>query len=319
MKILITGVAGFIGFHVAKELFKNKKFQVHGIYNFDKYYSVKLKKKRKKLLKKNKKFIFNKIDITSKKINSFFKKKQFDIVIHLAAQAGVRYSLINPEKYLNTNILGFSNLFESINSTKIKKVIYASSSSVYGDTKNFPTNEKNITKPKNIYGYSKIINEHMADYYSKKMNIPFIGLRFFTVYGTWGRPDMFILKVLSYHNKRKKFNLNNEGNHLRDFTSINDVVKILMRIINKKTKKNDIYNICSNRPFLIKNVLINLEKKIGKINFKSINKNSADVLNTHGNNSKILKKYNLLKFSNFNKELNKIIEWYQTIKNKNYF
>lgn len=319
MKILITGVAGFIGFHIAKELFKNKKFQVHGIDNFDKYYSVKLKKKRIQLLKKNKKFIFNKIDITSKNINSFFKKKQFDIVIHLAAQAGVRYSLINPEKYLNTNILGFSNLFESINSTKIKKVIYASSSSVYGDTKNFPTNEKNITKPKNIYGYSKIINEHMADYYSKKMNIPFIGLRFFTVYGTWGRPDMFILKVLSYHNKRKKFNLNNEGNHLRDFTSINDVVKILMRIINKKTKKNDIYNICSNRPFLIKNVLINLEKKIGKINFKSINKNSADVLNTHGNNSKILKKYNLLKFSNFNKELNKIIEWYQTIKNKNYF
>ena len=113
--------------------------------------------------------------------------------------------------------------------------------------------------------------------------------------------------------------MNNEGNHLRDLTSINDVVKILMRIINKKTKKNDIYNICSNRPFLIKNVLINLEKKIGKINFKSINKNSADVLNTHGNNSKILKKYNLLKFSNFNKELNKIIEWYQTIKNKNYF
>ena len=319
MKILITGVAGFIGFHIAKELFKNKKFQVHGIDNFDKYYSVKLKKKRIQLLKKNKKFIFNKIDITSKKINSFFKKNQFDIVIHLAAQAGVRYSLINPEKYLNTNILGFSNLFESINPTKIKKVIYASSSSVYGDTKNFPTNEKNITKPKNIYGYSKIINEHMADYYSKKMNIPFIGLRFFTVYGTWGRPDMFILKVLSYHNKRKKFNLNNEGNHLRDFTSINDVVKILMRIINKKTKKNDIYNICSNRPFLIKNVLINLEKKIGKINFKSINKNSADVLNTHGNNSKILKKYNLLKFSNFNKELNKIIEWYQTIKNKNYF
>ena len=237
MKILITGVAVFIGFHVAKELFKNKKFKVHGIDNFDKYYSVKLKKKRIQLLKKNKKFIFNKIDITSKKINSFFKKKQFDIVIHLAAQAGVRYSLINPEKYLNTNILGFSNLFESINSTKIKKVIYASSSSVYGDTKNFPTNEKNITKPKNIYGYSKIINEHMADYYSKKMNIPFIGLRFFTVYGTWGRPDMFILKVLSYHNKRKKFNLNNEGNHLRDFTSINDVVKILMRIINKKTKK----------------------------------------------------------------------------------
>ena len=230
MKILITGVAGFIGFHVARDLLKNEKFEVYGVDNYDKYYSVKLKKKRIQLLKKNKKFLFNKIDITRDNINFYFAKKKFDVVIHLAAQAGVRYSLINPEKYFNTNVLGFSNLFENINTKKIKKVIYASSSSVYGDTKNFPTSEKNIIKPKNIYGYTKIINEHMANYYSKKINIPFIGLRLFTVYGTWGRPDMFILKVLDCHYKKKKFNLNNYGNHLRDYTSIKDVLKILMRI-----------------------------------------------------------------------------------------
>ena len=119
---------------------------------------------------KNKKFIFNKIDITSKKINSFFKKKQFDIVIHLAEQAGVRYSLINPEKYLNTNILGFSNLFESINSTKIESDLCIFKFCIWR-YKKLSYKRKNITKPKNIYGYSKIINEHMADYYSKKMNI----------------------------------------------------------------------------------------------------------------------------------------------------
>ena len=319
MKILITGVAGFIGFHVARDLLKNEKFEVYGVDNYDKYYSVKPKKKRIQLLKKNKKFLFNKIDITRDNINFYFAKKKFDVVIHLAAQAGVRYSLINPEKYFNTNVLGFSNLFENINTKKIKKVIYASSSSVYGDTKNFPTSEKNIIKPKNIYGYTKIINEHMANYYSKKINIPFIGLRLFTVYGTWGRPDMFILKVLDCHYKKKKFNLNNDGNHLRDFTSIKDVLKILMRIINTKTKNNNIYNVCSNRPFLIRKVLSQIEKKIGKINFRNIKKNSADVLNTHGDNRKILKKYKITKFSNFYEELNQIIDWYQTVKNKDYF
>ena len=227
--------------------------------------------------------------------------------------------MVNPEKYLNTNILGFANLFENIEDKNLKKVIYASSSSVYGDTKISPTNEKCLTNPKNIYGYSKVINENMSNYYSKRLKVPFIGLRFFTVYGVWGRPDMFILKVLKTHFKKKYFYLNNQGNHLRDFTSINDVVKILTQILNKKTKKNNIYNICSNRPLLINNVLAQIEKKVGKIKIRNVNRNSADVLNTHGDNKKVLKEVNSFELSNFTLELDKIIDWFQSIKNKNYF
>ena len=319
MKILITGAAGFIGFHLSRNLLKFKKNKIYGIDNFDEYYSIKLKKKRIELLKKEKNFHFQKIDITSTKLSNYLKNKNFDIIIHLAAQAGVRYSMVNPEKYLNTNILGFANLFENIEDKNLKKVIYASSSSVYGDTKKFPTNEKCIKNPKNIYGYSKVINEKMSNYYSKRLKVPFIGLRFFTVYGVWGRPDMFILKVLKTHSKKKYFHLNNKGNHLRDFTSINDVVKILTQILNKKTKKNNIYNICSNRPLLINNVLAQIEKKVGKIKIKNVNRNSADVLNTHGDNKKILKEANSFKLSNFTEELDKIIDWFQGIKNKNYF
>jgi len=319
MKILITGAAGFIGFHLSQNLLKFKKNKIFGIDNFDKYYSIKLKKKRIELLKKEKNFHFQKIEITSIKLSNYLKNKNFDIIIHLAAQAGVRYSLVNPEKYLNTNILGFANLFENIEDKNLKKVIYASSSSVYGDTKTSPTNEKCMTNPKNIYGYSKVINENMSNYYSKRLKVPFIGLRFFTVYGVWGRPDMFILKVLKTHFKKKYFYLNNQGNHLRDFTSINDVVKIVTQILNKKTKKNNIYNICSNRPLLINNVLAQIEKKIGKIKIRNVNRNSADVLNTHGDNKKVLKEVNSFELSNFAVELDKIIDWFQGIKNKNYF
>ena len=319
MKILITGVAGFIGFHLAQNLIKLREVKVFGIDNFDQYYSVKLKKKRIEILKKEKNFFFEKIDITTPKLSKYLKNKNFDVIVHLAAQAGVRYSMINPEKYINTNIIGFANLFENVNNKNLRKVIYASSSSVYGDTKNFPTKEKNITSPNNIYGYSKVINEQMSKYYSKKIKAPFIGLRFFTVYGVWGRPDMFILKILNNHFKKKLFYLNNNGNHLRDFTSINDVVKILIKIIFKKAKKNNIYNICSNKPFLIRDVLSKIEKKIGKIKIKNINRNSADVLNTHGNNRKVLKEYNSFEFSKFSTELEKIINWFQEIKSKNYF
>ena len=154
----------------------------------------------------------------------------------MAAQAGVRYSLINPKKYIHSNIKGFGNLFESINTKSLKKVIYASSSSVYGDTKSFPTKETQDTKPKNIYGYSKVLNEQLSEYYFNLYKIPFIGLRFFTIYGDWGRPDMFILKTLAGHDK-KIFYLNNNGNHLRDFTSIKDVIKILEKIIKKNLQE----------------------------------------------------------------------------------
>jgi len=204
-KIFITGVAGFIGFSLANNFLK-KKYKVIGIDNFDDYYSVKLKKERLKILKKNKNFFFNNIDISNfKKLNNVIKKNKIEILIHLAAQAGVRYSLINPNKYIDTNILGFMNLIKSVENKNVKKFIYASSSSVYGDSTKFPLCENDELNPKNIYGLSKKINEEIAEYYSKIYNIKFVGLRFFTIYGEWGRPDMFLLKMFKASKQKKIF------------------------------------------------------------------------------------------------------------------
>ena len=318
MKILVTGAAGFIGFHICNYFLK-RKIKVMGIDNLDDYYSISLKKKRLSILKKNKKFKFIKIDISSNKLKNILKKYHFEIIIHLAAQAGVRYSLINPKKYIHSNIKGFGNLFESINTKSLKKVIYASSSSVYGDTKSFPTKETQSTKPKNIYGYSKVLNEQLSEYYFNLYKIPFIGLRFFSFYFDWGRPDMFILKTLAGHDKKKIFYLNNNGNHLRDFTSIKDVIKILEKIIKKKFTGNKIYNICSNNPQLIKKVFTSIQNEIGPIKYKIINKNKADVLNTHGDNSKIKRDFKLNNFQKFKVELVKTINWYKSVKKYNFF
>ena len=196
MKILITGSAGFIGFNLAEALLK-KKHLVYGIDNFDNYYSKKFKIQRNRILKKYKNFNFKKIDSTKKKeLKKYLIKKSFDIVFHFAAQAGVRYSLINPDKYKKVNIQGFKKLLENLKNKDIKKFYYASSSSVYGDHKKFPLKENLILKPKNIYAISKVKNEELANKYPNKKTF-ICGLRFFTVYGEWGRPDMFIFKLIN--------------------------------------------------------------------------------------------------------------------------
>lgn len=312
MKILITGIGGFIGFSFANYLLsKKKKIKIYGMDNFDEYYDVNLKKKRISSLKKNKNFYFKFIDIRDKKkINYFFLKNKFDIVIHLAAQAGVRYSLVNPRKYIDVNIYGFLNIMNCVKRFKISKFIYASSSSVYGEVKNFPLNENNDLYPKNIYGYSKLINEKIAEFYSTIYKINSIGLRFFTVFGPWGRPDMFIIKLLLANKNKKIFELNNAGNHYRDFTSINDVNLILEKLCIKKIKKSYIFNVCSNRPIFIKTLVKIIEKFKGKLKIKIIPKNKADVYKTHGDNKKIMKFLKIRKLSNFKEELNKTLKWF---------
>ena len=220
MRILITGAAGFIGFSLSNYLLKNNH-KVFGIDNFDKYYSLSLKKKRLKILNKSNNFIFNQIDINNKKkLKYFFRGKRIDIIINLAAQAGVRHSFEKPIKYINVNILGFLNLIEAAKDNKIKKFIYASSSSVYGENNNFPLKENENLNPKNIYAVSKKLNEETAEMYHKINGINFIGLRFFTIYGEWGRPDMLLFKILSSAFKKTVLNLNNDGKHYRDFTYI---------------------------------------------------------------------------------------------------
>ena len=176
MNILITGVAGFIGFHTAYKFLK-KRISVFGIDNLNDYYDTKLKKDRLKILKENKKFFFKKIDLCDqKKLESFFSKSKPSIVVHLAAQAGVRYSYENPKSYTDSNIIGFINLIEMVKKNKIKKVIFASSSSVYGDEKPFPKSEKSETNPINLYSLSKLSNEHFARSMSKSMSTKFVGL-----------------------------------------------------------------------------------------------------------------------------------------------
>ena len=314
MKILITGIAGFIGFNLAKKLLK--KNSIVGIDNFDNYYSVQLKKERIRILKKNNNFKFFKIDINNqKKIKQFLKNKKFEFVIHLAAQVGVRYCETNPSKYIETNINGYYNILNNLNYKILKKIIYASSSSVYGDKKNFPIKESESLNPKNIYGLSKKFNEQISELYSKEVDL--IGLRFFTVYGEWGRPDMFFLKILKSISKNKKFYLHNNGNHYRDFTYIKDVVNIIERLIFMKSRNNhEIFNICSQKPILIKSLVKKIEKKIDKLKLEKQPLNNLEMIKTHGNNSKVKKSIKYKKFSSIDFGLDKTIKWFQKYEKK---
>ena len=318
-KILITGVAGFIGFSLAKKIIQSKKYDVIGIDNLNSYYIKKLKLKRLSLLKKQK-LKFYKIDLTEKnKLKNLFKKYNFDIVFNFAAQAGVRYSFENPKSYTNSNIIGFINLIEVAKNFKIDKFIFASSSSIYGDQKPFPKTENSDVNPINLYSLSKLSNEQFAKSISNKMNTNVIGLRFFTIYGPWGRPDMMILKYLISAHKKIRFPLYNNGDHFRDFTYIDDAIDICISLLRKKVKKKfEIFNICSSRPVLITKVLKEINKYSKKPLIINKPRNKADVYKTYGDNKKIInflrKK---IKFTSFDLGVKNTCEWF--LRNKKIF
>jgi len=316
MQILITGAAGFIGFNLSKYLLENTKLKVLGVDNLNNYYSRTLKLDRIKDLKKFKNFTFKKIDITNKKkLNYSLYKKKISLIINLAAQAGVRYSLLKPTEFVENNILGFYNILNFAKKHNIKKILYASSSSVYGDSNSFPLNEKQNIKPKNIYALSKKINEEMANVFSSQFKISLIGLRFFTVYGEWGRPDMFIIKLLNSISKKKKFYLNKSGNHDRDFTYINDVSNICFKLIKYKPKKfNTIFNVCSGKKVNIKFLAKKLKKRYQGAKIVNIKANKADVKITMGDNSFLKKEIKYKKFNQINLGLEKLIDWYNKYK-----
>ena len=312
MNILITGVAGFIGFSVAKH-FLDKNYYVYGVDNLDNYYSILLKKKRLKILKNFKKFKFKKIDLKeNSKLKKIFDKNKFEIVLHFAAQAGVRYSKKNPQKYINSNIYSYINLIEILKDKNVKKFIYASSSSVYGDSKKFPCKESQKLRPINIYSQSKLFNEKISSHYSRKYNIKIIGLRFFTIFGEWGRPDMLIMKIFKSIKTNKTLMLNNYGNHYRDFTYIKDVVKIIDYLAFSKIGNNEIFNICSSKPLNILK-LCKIFKSAG-LKIKKIKKHPADVYKTHGDNSKLIKIFKNLKFIDQFKAINDTFNWYNKYK-----
>tara|TARA_B100001540_G_scaffold284486_1_gene276852 strand:+ start:31981 stop:32943 length:963 start_codon:yes stop_codon:yes gene_type:complete len=311
MKILITGVAGFIGFSLALKLLKKNKI-VYGIDNLDNYYSVKLKKKRLEVLSKYSNFFFQKIDITNIKVlKKYLSRSKFEYLYHFAAQPGVRYSLVNPKKYYNVNEKGFYNILKNIKHRSIKKIIYASSSSVYGDQNKFPIKENSILKAKNPYGITKINNENTAKVYSNLFKKPFICLRFFTVYGEWGRPDMFIIKLLDCISKNKNFYLNKSGNHYRDFTNIKDVANICHKLLNYKCKKSHtIFNVCAGKKVNIKYLADKINNRFKNAKIVNVKANKADVNITLGDNKKITKALKYKKFTNINNGLNLLIKWY---------
>ena len=248
-KVLITGAAGFIGFHTAKRLIK-EGHEVIGIDNFNDYYDVNLKKSRIENIENSnndldKKWIFFKCDLLEKiKLSEIFVKYKPEYVINLAAQAGVRYSLDNANEYINSNILGFTNLIECCRHSDIKHLIYASSSSVYGGNINFPFKEdQGVNHPVSLYAATKRSNELMAHTYSHLYHLPTTGLRFFTVYGPWGRPDMayyiFTSKILN----REPIKIFNHGKMLRDFTYIDDVTSVISKIMIKIPESNSKFNL----------------------------------------------------------------------------
>lgn len=328
MRILVTGAAGFIGYHVSKKL--SKKNLVFGVDNLNNYYDIKLKLDRLKDLKNNKKFNFLKIDIKNyKKIFKYIKNNKIDTIVHLAAQAGVRHSLQKPRTYIDSNIVGFFNILECCRHIKIKNLIFASSSSVYGLNKNFPLKENDSANhPIQLYAATKKSNEVMAHAYSYLFKIPSTCLRFFTVYGPWGRPDMALYNFTKNILNNKKINIFNYGNHARDFTYIDDVVKIIYRLVKKPSSKDKyfdsklpnpsssiapfkILNLSSGKKIGIMSFLKEIEKNLKiKARVKFLKKQKGDVEETFSSTKKMNNYVKLKKRVGYRNGIKNFINWY---------
>lgn len=271
MKILVTGAAGFIGSFLCESLLKRGDTVV-GLDNLNDYYDVNLKYARLDGLKKYDSFRFVKADIAHKEaVDEIFAKEKFDIVVNLAAQAGVRYSITNPEAYINSNIIGFFNILEACRHNPVKHLVYASSSSVYGTNKKVPYSVSDkVDNPVSLYAATKKSNELMAHAYSKLYGIPCTGLRFFTVYGPLGRPDMAYFKFTDKLVRGEKIQIFNNGDMKRDFTYIDDIVTGIVNVMGKIPEETDdgakykVYNIGNNSPEDLLNFVNILEKCLMK-------------------------------------------------------
>ena len=329
MKIFITGTAGFIGFSLAKFLLENNH-TIHGYDGITNYYDTKLKNSRNKILKKYTKFSFTKGMLENKNLlNKTIVKFKPEIIIHLAAQAGVRYSIDKPRTYLSSNIMGTYNIVELAHKVKIKHLMIASSSSVYGANKKAPYAENDSVKLQmSIYASTKLATESIAHAYSNVWGMPTTVLRFFTVYGPWGRPDMALFKFTKLIIEGKKIDIYNKGNLYRDFTYIDDIVNGVSSLIKKipKYKKNPSLNkidsLSSVAPFRIIN--IGNSKKIKLLDFIKAIENTlgkkairnympmqkGDVFMTLANTNLLKKITGVTPKTNYKEGVRKFIEWY---------
>ena len=333
--IIVTGAAGFIGSALVKKLLLNN-FNVIGIDNLNDYYDPALKRSRIDEIKKlsissEGDWQFYKISIEDEKeIEDIFSKFNPSIVYNLAAQAGVRYSLQNPKSYLYSNLIGFANILECCRKFKVNNFIYASSSSVYGGNKKVPFSEEdNVDHPVSFYAATKKCNEILAHSYSHLYNIPSIGLRFFTVYGPWGRPDMAPMIFTNAIIKKIPINVYNFGNLFRDFTYIDDVVEALLKFIDKPALCSDnfdfknpnaadsfaphkIFNIGNSKPIPIMNFISELEKTLefkAKINFEPMQ--LGDVEKTFADTSKLYDWIGYEPSTSLNVGIKRFVNWYK--------
>ncbi len=327
MKILVTGAAGFIGFHVCKRFIK-AGIEVVGIDNLNSYYDINLKKNRIKELDNLSKqllisFKFYKGDIVqSKDLEKLFndankEKSKITEVIHLAAQAGVRYSLENPSAYIQSNLVGFFNIIEQSKKNCINNFYYASSSSVYGGNDKTPFEESdNVNQPISLYAATKKSNELIAHTYSHLFNLPTIGLRFFTVYGPWGRPDMALFKFTESIINNKPIRVFNYGNMLRDFTYIDDVIESIFLLMqnsdnNSNSKLYKIFNIGNSNPTKLYDYIEAIENNLGKKADMILEEmQPGDVKETYANTELLQKFISFKPNTSIDKGIKEFIRWY---------
>ncbi|WP_142786037.1 NAD-dependent epimerase [Changchengzhania lutea] len=336
-KILVTGAAGFIGFHLCDILIK-RGHKVIGVDNINDYYDINLKYSRLNLLGVNRKeasvynelcqskqyqnFAFVKMNIEDREnLPELFKKENFDIVCNLAAQAGVRYSLENPETYIDSNIVGYLNILECCRNFNIKHLVYASSSSVYGLNKKVPFSTKdNVDHPISIYAATKKSNELMAHTYSHLFKIPTTGLRFFTVYGPWGRPDMAMFLFTDAIINKKPIKVFNHGDMERDFTYIDDIVEGILRIIEKpivERKENKdyykLYNIGNNNSVKLLDFIKEIENSL-EVNAKKemLPMQPGDVERTWANVDDLIRDYDYSPNTPVRDGVRNFVDWYKS-------
>ena len=330
MKIIVTGSVGFIGFSLCVKLLERGE-SIIGIDNHNDYYDPKIKESRLQKLTKYSNYKHYRLDITDQtSLEKMFKEHKPSRVANLAAQAGVRYSMENPLAYINSNIVGFANILENCRHYGVKHLVYASSSSVYGANTKMPFSEHDsVNHPLSVYAASKISNELMAHAYSNLYKIPTTGLRFFTVYGPWGRPDMALFKFTKNILEDKIINVFNDGNHTRDFTYIDDIVEGVINTLDSPAKSNNdwnsnkpdpsssnvpwrIYNIGNNNPIKLMDYIDALEKTLGKkakINFLPLQ--PGDVPDTYANVDNLKKQFNYKPTTSVLKGVSNFITWYK--------
>jgi UDP-glucuronate 4-epimerase len=329
--ILVTGAAGFIGFHVAQRLLK-QGLDVVALDNMNPYYDPSLKEARRAELAKSNRMRFAKLDIAGRDgMAALFKEHRFSYVVHLAAQAGVRYSLVDPLAYVDANLTGFATILEGCRHNECRHLLYASSSSVYGSNTKMPFSvHENVDHPLSLYGASKKANELMSHAYAHLFGIPMTGLRFFTVYGPWGRPDMAMWIFAKAIIAGEPIKLFNNGNMRRDFTYIDDVVELVVRLVDRPPAGNSnfssaspdpasssapwrVYNIGNNKPVEVLEVVRLLEQAIGKkAKRELLPMQPGDVPATCADIDDLMRDVNFKPSTSITDGISRFIDWYRS-------